>query len=68
MLRSLRLQNFRCFRDHTVTFHPSTVVVGKNNAGKSTIVEALHLIAAVVNRKPDPALREYSPGHLPGRR
>jgi hypothetical protein len=51
MLRTLRLQNYRCFRDHTVTFHPSTVVVGKNNAGKSTIVEALHLIAAVVNRK-----------------
>lgn len=26
------------------------MLVGKNNAGKSTIVEALHLIAAVVNR------------------
>jgi energy-coupling factor transporter ATP-binding protein EcfA2 len=50
MLNTLRLQNYRCFRDHTVTFHPSTVVVGKNNAGKSTIVEALHLIAAIVNR------------------
>jgi AAA15 family ATPase/GTPase len=51
MLRTLRLRNYRCFRDHTVTFQPSTVVVGKNNAGKSTIVEALHLIAAVVNSK-----------------
>jgi hypothetical protein len=51
MLRTLRLQNYRCFRDHTVTFHSNTVVVGKNNAGKSTIVEALHLVAAVVNRK-----------------
>jgi len=50
MLNTLRLQNYRCFRDHTVTFHESTVVVGKNNAGKSTIVEALHLVAAVVNR------------------
>ncbi len=51
MLRTLRLQNFRCFHDHTVTFHDQTVVVGKNNAGKSTIVEALHLVAAVVNRQ-----------------
>jgi hypothetical protein len=50
MLRTLRLQNYRCFNDHTVTFHSSTVVVGKNNAGKSTIVEALHIIASVVNR------------------
>lgn len=51
MLQTLRLQNFRCFNDHTVAFHPGTVVVGRNNAGKSTIVEALHLVAAVVNRK-----------------
>ena len=51
MLRSLRLQNYRCFDDHTVTFHAGTVVVGRNNAGKSTIVEALHLVAAAVNRK-----------------
>jgi AAA ATPase domain len=51
MLRTLRLQNYRCFDDHTVAFHASTVAVGRNNAGKSTIVEALHLVAAVVNRK-----------------
>src|SRR5712691_4025007 len=51
MLRTLRLQNYRCFDDHTVTFQASTVIVGRNNAGKSTIVEALHIIAAVVNRK-----------------
>jgi predicted ATPase len=51
MLRSLRLQNYRCFADHTVPFSPVTVVVGKNNAGKSTIVEALNLVAAAVNRK-----------------
>ena len=51
MLRQLHLRNFRCFSDHTVTFQPTTVIVGRNNAGKSTIVEALHLVAAVVNRK-----------------
>src|SRR5260370_19470192 len=50
MLRTFRLQNYRCFRDHTVPFQPSTVVVGKNNAGKSTIVDALHIIATIVNR------------------
>jgi len=51
VLNTLRLQNYRCFDDHTVAFHAGTVVVGRNNAGKSTIVEALQLIAAVVNRK-----------------
>jgi hypothetical protein len=51
MLRTLRLQNYRCFSDHTVSLQSNTVLVGKNNAGKSTIVEALHIIAAIVNRK-----------------
>ena len=30
---------------------PNTVVVGKNNNGKSSIIEALRVLAAVVNRK-----------------
>lgn len=50
MLRQLRMQNFRCFDDHTVLFEPSVVAVGKNNAGKSSLIEALRLVAAVVNR------------------
>jgi hypothetical protein len=45
------MQNFRCFDDHTVLFEPSVVAVGKNNAGKSSLIEALRLIAAVVNRR-----------------
>jgi AAA15 family ATPase/GTPase len=51
MLRQLHLSNFKCFNNHTVAFEKVTVLVGKNNAGKSTIVEALHLVAAAVNRK-----------------
>ncbi|MGA2809608.1 MAG: AAA family ATPase [Terracidiphilus sp.] len=51
MLRQLRMQNFRCFDDHTVLFEPNVVAVGKNNAGKSSLVEALRLVAAVINRR-----------------
>ena len=51
MLRQLKLKNFRCFEDHTVVFDKTTVVVGKNNAGKSTLVEALQLLSLAVNRK-----------------
>ena len=50
MLSRLRLQNYRGFRDHTVSFQPLTVTVGRNNAGKSTIVEALRLISVVTDR------------------
>jgi hypothetical protein len=51
MLRQLRMENFRCFDDHTVLFEPSVVAVGKNNAGKSSLIEALRLVAAGVNRR-----------------
>ncbi len=50
-LRELRLQNFKCFKDHSILLGEKVVVVGKNNAGKSTIVEALLLLSVVVNRK-----------------
>jgi energy-coupling factor transporter ATP-binding protein EcfA2 len=53
MLTSLRLQNFRCFNDQTLSLRPTTIVVGRNNAGKSTVVEALRLISLIVSRAPN---------------
>lgn len=50
MIKHLHLRNFRGFEDHHVPLHKNTIIVGKNNAGKSTIVEALHLLSLVVNR------------------
>ena len=46
----LELRNFRRFDRHTVPLHPTTLIVGPNNAGKSTIVEALRLVAIVASR------------------
>lgn len=50
MIKKLRLQNFRCFNDHIIPLRPTTIIVGRNNAGKSTIIEALRLISIVVSR------------------
>jgi hypothetical protein len=50
MLTELRLQNYRGFRDHIIPFRAVSVIVGRNNAGKSTIVEALRLVSLVVSR------------------
>lgn len=50
MLTTLRLQNYRGFEDHIIPFRPTTILVGRNNAGKSTIVEALRLVALVARR------------------
>jgi predicted ATP-dependent endonuclease of OLD family len=50
MLTSLELENYRCFEKHTVDFKDTSIIVGQNNAGKSTIVEALRLISIVASR------------------
>lgn len=58
MISELKLQNFRCFDDHTVQFKNTSIVIGRNNAGKSTLVEALRLVAIVVSRYKSLAYRE----------
>lgn len=50
MLQTIKLENFRCFSSHEVHFRPTTIVVGRNNAGKSTLVEALRLVSIVTAR------------------
>ena len=62
MITSLRLQNYRGFDDHVVPFSPLTIVVGRNNAGKSTIVEGLRLVAIVIERYRHLTYRRPPPG------
>lgn len=50
MLKHLYIENFRGFSEHEIYFKPKTIVVGQNNAGKSTLVEALRIISIVSNR------------------
>ncbi len=47
-LVSLELRRFRAFERFTVTFGPTAILVGPNNAGKSTVVSALRSIAYMV--------------------
>jgi hypothetical protein len=49
-VESVRLENFRGFRDHSVSLLPTTVLVGQNNAGKSTLIDALRILAIAVRR------------------
>lgn len=50
MLIRIRLQNFRGFHDQTIPLRSLTVAVGQNNAGKSTLVEALRILSIVTRR------------------
>lgn len=43
-IASLKIENFRGVREGTVRFSPNTVLVGANNCGKTTVIEALALL------------------------
>lgn len=45
MLKQIRLQNYKCYRDHIIYFNSMTIAIGRNNAGKSTFVEAIRLLS-----------------------
>jgi uncharacterized protein YhaN len=45
IITSLRMENFGCFRDHTVRFGSGiNQLIGCNESGKSTVVRALHTV------------------------
>ena len=46
-----RIQNFKAFRDFTLPLQEGlNVIAGNNDAGKSTLLEALHLVLAASYR------------------
>ena len=58
-LRSMRLVNYKGFEDHTIRLRSTNVLVGANNAGKSTALGALRLIVAML-----PQVRRVVPSEL----
>jgi len=42
-IESVRIENFRCFRDETITFSDYSCFVGPNGSGKSTVLAALNV-------------------------
>ena len=50
MLKKVIIKNYRGYEEHEFNIRDLTIVVGKNNAGKSTLIEALRLLSLVTNR------------------
>ena len=48
MLEKIQFINYKCFEDATIPLREITIAVGKNNAGKSTMIEGLRLIALAI--------------------
>lgn len=62
MINRLRLQHYKGFRDFTLDVKGTSLLVGPNNAGKTTIIAALRLCIYVIryasSRKPEVAIRD----------
>lgn len=56
MIRRLRLDNFRAFSHATLNLAPLTVLVGPNNAGKSSIISSIKLLSQTLTSA-DPEAR-----------
>lgn len=50
MIKQLTIKNFRCYKNTTIKFNGTSILVGKNNAGKSTLIEALKIISSVTRK------------------
>lgn len=46
MLSSLHILNFKCLRDVKLAFGPFTVLIGPNDSGKSSILDALRILGS----------------------
>ena len=53
-LKCVRIENFRCYKDITVTFDALTTLIGKNDIGKSSVLEALEIFFNNETVKIDP--------------
>ena len=46
MIKQVHIQNFKCLRDVTVELEPFTVLIGPNDSGKSSFLQACQVVAA----------------------
>lgn len=49
-ISSIRFKNYKAFREYSVTLQSFNVLVGPNNAGKSTILGAIRILAEGIRR------------------
>lgn len=66
MIRSLYIDNFKALNDFTIELKPLTVLIGTNGSGKTTILQALDLMANFTKMDMDTYLekRSWRPSEL----
>jgi putative ATP-dependent endonuclease of OLD family len=64
LLKSVTIKNFRCFKDVTVPLDKMTVLIGENNSGKTSFLEAIRLCLTRSSFRRSDWLDQYD-YHLP---
>lgn len=49
-ITSIRFRNYKAFRDYSISLNPFNVLVGPNNAGKSTVLGAIRILSEGLRR------------------
>ena len=64
-LKRLRLRNFRCFKEEvSIDFEDISALVGKNDSGKSTLMDALNIFLNDIDPDKDDASKNGDPRDL----
>ncbi len=50
MINSIKIENFRGFKNQNIEFRNLNIAIGKNNAGKTTLIEALRIISLITRK------------------
>jgi hypothetical protein len=64
-ITSIRFRNYKAFEDYSVSLSPFNVLVGPNNAGKSTVLGAIRILSEGIRRarSKSPDLIDGPKGH-----
>lgn len=58
MIDTIQLENYRCFEKTKIKIKQVAIFVGKNNAGKSSLIEALRLVALTIRKSVNAQYKE----------
>lgn len=51
MLKEIAIKNYKCFKNNTIEFKDkNNIIIGENNAGKSTLLEVIRIINLSINK------------------
>jgi predicted ATPase len=58
MINQIRVQNFKCLADVTVDLGPFTVFIGPNDSGKTSLLDAIHMLGRTTRESPRKMFQE----------